>query len=107
MYGFADAIGVNCESEQEAQKWAGLRIDVRFDCDESAGGIAAGSCFEFMKAVSRRERPYRDRTNFLDRAMFRFETMGFKFDRSQDKFSDRGDLKRHISPTNSSASQFI
>ena len=32
-------------------------------------------------------------TNFLDRAMFRFETMGFKFDRSQDKFSDRGDLK--------------
>jgi 2-dehydro-3-deoxyphosphogluconate aldolase/(4S)-4-hydroxy-2-oxoglutarate aldolase len=96
MYGFSlTHIGVNCESEQEAQKWAGLMGSMfGFDCDESAGGIAAGSCFEFMKKPYLGERGHiAIGTNFLDRAMFRFETMGFKFDRSQDKFSDRGDLK--------------
>ncbi|NLB15396.1 MAG: bifunctional 4-hydroxy-2-oxoglutarate aldolase/2-dehydro-3-deoxy-phosphogluconate aldolase [Clostridiales bacterium] len=96
MYGFSLMhIGINCENETDAQKWAGIMGSMfGFDCDESAGGIFTGGCLEFMKKPYLGEKGHiAIGTNFLDRAMFRFETMGFKFDRSQDKFNDRGDLK--------------
>ena len=96
MYGFSLMhVGVNCADEAAAQRGAKLMTAMfGFEPVENAGAIFTGGYFEFMKY------PYLGRnghvaigTNFLERAMFRFEQMGFKFNQNELKYNDNGTLR--------------
>lgn len=96
MYGFSLAhIGINCADESSAKRYASLMTAMfGLSPSEDAGAVFTGGLFEFMKS------PYLGRsghiavgTNFLDRAIFRFEQMGFTFNEDELKYNDKGELR--------------
>ena len=96
MYGFALAhVGVNCPDEVSAKKAASLMSAMfGFEPAESAKAVFVGGQLEFMKSPYLGEKGHiAIGTNFLGRAMFRFEQMGFEFNRSELKYDEKGALK--------------
>ncbi|MCR5263568.1 MAG: bifunctional 4-hydroxy-2-oxoglutarate aldolase/2-dehydro-3-deoxy-phosphogluconate aldolase [Clostridiales bacterium] len=96
MYGFSLMhLGVNCPDEKTARKCAALMTAMfGFEPVEGPGAVFTGGYFEFMKYMYLGEKGHvAIGTNFLDRAMFRFESMGFEFNKDELKYSDKGALR--------------